>query len=387
MAIHRNSILQELFLCWAQFINRKTSRFNNLKKRLGLAKLAERYLVKKLTQQEIQSIRKSFCVDFISRKIQAQNLQNGQNAIIHFYIFLVQSIGDIIANEPIPRYLKSISPTGTVHWIVNISFKAVLEANPYVDEIIPVKSFAEGEDLCHAFAKIDNNIIVDCHFNGIALDTKRKPHENPVNPDVNVYTHYFFGPLLSTFSLAAGLPPLNDRPIFHLRSGIVRPDFGVSDYIVFHCRSNESARDWNNSRWCRLAESLANEGFTIVEIGTERVVTDNYNGRIIDYTGKKDLQELATIIRDARLFIGIDSAFGHMANCFMTTSIILLGKYKHFDTYLPYSGPFPDSDNFTIIRAPAGHTASHVDFTEVLTAANKKLLSSPVTHNLPKSVS
>ena len=365
--------LQNMLLRIAQFINRKTQWLNGLKNLLGVTRIAESMLVKKLPNNEIESIRSSFCTNYVSNKI--KSLQSKGTEQIHFYVFLVQSIGDIIANEPIPRYLKSLVPTGIVHWIVNRNFKSILESNPYINEIIPVNGFAEGEDICKAASKTESNIIVDCHFNGIVFDTNRKPHYNPHNPSVNVYTHYFFGPLLSTFSLAAGLPPLNESPVFHLRNGVNRPDFGTSDYVVFHCRSNESARNWSVSNWNRLARSLTLKGFTVIEIGTERVIDANHNDRVIDYTGKKDLQELAAIVRDAKLFIGVDSAFGHMANCFKTPSIILLGKYKTFDTYLPYSGPFPHTADFTIIRAPFGRPASNVDFSEVLTNASSKLQS------------
>ena len=371
MTTPRKNSLRDTLLHLAQFINRKTTWLNGIKARIGLGNIAERYLVKKLTPQEIASTRKNLCTDLVERKV--RQLQNNNGVKIHFYILLVQSIGDIIANEPITRHLKTLSPSSSIHWIVNGNFKAILEANPYLDEIIPVNSLAEGEDCCKMLSGTPGNIIVDCHFNGIVFDANRKPHENLANPDLNVYTHYYFGPLLSTFSLAAGLPPLNIQPIFYLRNGIKRPDFGVSQYIVFHCRSNELARDWSNSKWNRLAESLTTKGLTIIEIGTERVITENYNGRVLDYTGRKDLQELAAIVRDAKLFIGIDSAFGHVANCFQTPSIILLGKYKHFDTYLPYSGPFPNSNNFKILRAPSGHPASDIDFNNVLAAASDSL--------------
>ena len=370
MSTQRSS-LRNRILAIAQFVNRRTPWLNFIKNRLGLFRFAEASLLRKLTGDEIESIRSSFCTDYVARKIKSLRSEGIEQ--IHFYIFLVQSIGDIVANEPIPRYLKSLAPTGIVHWIVNQEFQSILESNPIIDEVIPVRGFAEGEDLCKALSETQANIIVDCHFNGIVFNADRKPHDNPHNPGVNVYTHYFFGPLLTSFSLAAGLPPLNESPAFHLRPGIQRPDFGTPDYVVFHCRSNESARDWNASKWNQLAQALAMKGFTVVEIGTERVIDAKPNNRIIDYTGNKDLQELAAIIRDATLFIGVDSAFGHIANCFKTQSIILLGKYKTFDTYLPYSGSFPLSEDFTAIRAPTGLPASKIDYSEVLTSAIAKL--------------
>ena len=371
MTSNKRRTVRDFLLRLAQFINRNTTWLNGIKGRLGISRIAEGLLVKKLTSRQIQEIRESFCHDYISKKI--AKLQAEGVEVIHFYIFLVQSIGDIVANEPIARYLKSLVPASKVRWIVHKNFSAVLEYNPNIDEVVKVNSFSDGEDLCKTLSERHGNIIVDCHFNGLVVDAERGPHRNPVNAGINVYTHYYFGPLLSSFSTAAGLPPLDEAPVFHLRPNLCRPDFGVSDYVVFHCRSNEPARDWCSRKWNLLAQSLAKDGFTIVEIGTTRVISKNYNGMVIDYTGRKDLQELAVIVRDARLFIGIDSAFGHIANCFRTESIVVLGKYKKFDTYLPYSGPFPRSDGLTIVRAPDGCAASRVGINEVLAAARGKL--------------
>lgn len=366
-----NNSLRSTLLRLAQFINRKTTWISGLKNRLGIRQFAERYLVKRLTAQEISVIRQNLHTDLIEQKV--RDIQKSGNGQVNFYILLVQSIGDIIANEPLTRYLKTLSPSSTIHWIVNKDFQAILEANPYIDELLPVKNLAEGEELCKNVSNSSENIVIDCHFNGIVFDARRKAHQNLSNPDINIYTYYYFGPLLSSFSLAAGCPPLNSPPVFYLRSGVKRPDFGVSEYVVFHCHSNESTRDWLSSKWNRLAKSLTDKGITVVEIGTKRTIHKNYNRRVIDHTGQKDLHELATIIKDAKLFIGIDSAFGHMANCFRTPSVIILGRYKHFDAYLPYSGPFPNTVDFKIIRAPSGQSASHVDFSSVLSAANETL--------------
>lgn len=351
----------------AQFANRKTPWLNRLKAKLGIANLAERILARPLNQNQILSLRNSLHEDIISQKV--NKIKSGSDVKICFYVLLVQSIGDIIACEPIVRHLKVLDRNASIHWIVRRNFTAILEANPDIDEIIPIETFSEGEALCKALSEKAGNIIVDCHFNGMALETGKPPHENPANPQITVYTHYYLGTLLSNFSLAAGLPPLDDSPIFHLRKGIKRPKLGTSDFIVFHCRSNEPARDWNDAKWNKLAESLTRLGFYVVELGTKRVLAQNYNGKAIDYTGRRDLQELATIVRDARLFIGVDSAFSHIANCFKTTSLILLGKYKNYDTYLPYSGAFPKSQDFKIIRAPAGRPAAHIDLSEVRKAA------------------
>jgi ADP-heptose:LPS heptosyltransferase len=41
------------------------------------------------------------------------------------------------------------------------------------------------------------------------------------------------------------------------------------------------------------------------------------------------------IIRHAVLFIGVDSGFAHVANALAIPSVLLLGRYRNFDSYLP----------------------------------------------------
>ena len=135
MTTPRNNNMRDALLHLSQLINRKTTWLNRIKARIGLGNIAEKCLVKKLTPQEIESTRRNLCTNLIEQQV--KKLQDSNATKINFYILLVQSIGDIIANEPITRHLKTLSPTSTIHWIVNKNFKAILEANPYLDEIIP----------------------------------------------------------------------------------------------------------------------------------------------------------------------------------------------------------------------------------------------------------
>ena len=49
-------------------------------------------------------------------------------------IIRFSSIGDIILCSPVIRCVKQQIPDVTVHFLTRLSFKAVTEANPYVDK-------------------------------------------------------------------------------------------------------------------------------------------------------------------------------------------------------------------------------------------------------------
>ncbi|MOA17479.1 hypothetical protein D3C78_1377400 [compost metagenome] len=53
----------------------------------------------------------------------------------------------------------------------------------------------------------------------------------------------------------------------------------------------------------------------------------------------------------AELFIGIDSSFAHFANALNIKGIILLGHYRAFKTYMPYTGYYTYSEGGKIINS------------------------------------
>ncbi len=348
---------------FAEFISRKTSFLDGLKNKLGISNAILKILAPPVKPDKVEEIKNNLNTHYIEDKVAECTRKN---LTPDFWIVLTRSMGDIVACEPISRHLKKIAPASKVRWIVLKQFAEVLEANPFIDDIVAVNTMADGKAIAHTQASSNEScIIVDCHFDGTSDPATNRIFDNPINPDVNVHTYYSIGSLLETFSAAAGLPMLNDAPIFHLRKDIAWP-FAIKNAIIFHCCASETCRNWNPTKWNLLAEKLTHKGFSVVEIGTERVLKQMPN--VIDYTGHKSIQQLAAIIKSAVLFVGVDSVFAHVANALQIRSVILLGKFRNFNSYFPYSGDFSRSPSFHIIRASDNKPTAEISVDEVSTA-------------------
>jgi heptosyltransferase-3 len=62
---------------------------------------------------------------------------------------------------------------------------------------------------------------------------------------------------------------------------------------------------------------------------------------------------MAEVIRRAALFVGIDSGPAHVANAVGTPGVILLGAYRDFGRYMPYSGAYQTGANATLVHEPS----------------------------------
>lgn len=263
---------------------------------------------------------------------------------LFFYVNCIESMGDIVACEPIARYLKEVYPESQIVWLVRQQYKAVIEFNPYIDEIIEVDCLSSADEIC----KDVQGIVVDCHYDGRRSSITGEIHRNLVNPAINEKTYFNYGAILENFSLTAGLNRLNKAPIFYLDADRKNMCDELGKYVVVHCKSAEEMKDWQQKKWNELAEHIMECGCQVVEIGLETVV-DSCESNYHDMTSVHDLQAIAAMIRGAAFFIGVDSGFAHIANCFQKRSLILLGKYKNFKKYNPYTGFFAEHAEEVIV--------------------------------------
>ena len=77
-------------------------------------------------------------------------------------IGLVEHMGDIVACEPVARYLKLNNPTSHISWAVLPQFRELIDTNPYIDETVIVDCLTD-------WMKIANHGLyersVDLHVN------------------------------------------------------------------------------------------------------------------------------------------------------------------------------------------------------------------------------
>ncbi len=281
----------------------------------------------------------------------------------HFYVLCIESMGDIVACEPIVRYLKEQYSNSKVTWIVKELYADIVENNPNIDRVKKVDCLSDAIDFCEKVEDDAETVIVDCHYNGRRCTKTNRIHVNRVNPQINERTYFNYGSLLENFCLAAGVEPIEKAPFFHEKINSKNP-FKQEKYVVVHCKSAEECKDWQYGKWRIFVKKLLDRGHKVIEIGLVSVLNIKHS-LFTDYTGKRDLQILAQIIKNAVFFLGVDSGFAHIANCYAKKSVILLGKYKNFSHPMPYTGYFREHQDKILLYAEGG-TVKNITVEDVM---------------------
>src|SRR6478672_8574739 len=80
-----------------------------------------------------------------------------------FLVIRFSSIGDIVLASPVFRCLKKQVDTAEVHLLTKRSFKAVTEANPYIDKFFYLDN--EIDQLISMLVNEDYDYVIDLHNN------------------------------------------------------------------------------------------------------------------------------------------------------------------------------------------------------------------------------
>lgn len=290
-------------------------------------------------------------------------------------IGLVEHMGDIVACEPVSRRMRVKYPNRKICWVSRIAFKEILESNPNIDRVIYVECLTEWIVLSKHQA---GDVIVDLHVNYRECEHCRIPlYKNNFNALVTIKNWYDFGSLLNAFSIGAGIGCIDDHPNVYIQE-INRKKIDSLNldkrYIVIHRNSNDDSRDWANQKWIKLVEILVKENYLIVDVGSEsRINNLEITSGYLDLRGKLSILDTAELISRAELFIGIDSGPAHLANAVKAKAVVLLGVFKDFKKYHPYSGLYSvEGDKLRIVRNNSG-PARDLHVVDVVDAINYML--------------
>lgn len=254
---------------------------------------------------------------------------------------MVEHIGDIIGCQPILNELANNQTD--LYWVLKKNYRMILENEPLLSGFITVN--------CLTPWLVAKKFISSQYFYELHLPERECPRcgfrnsEKNHDPDITLQNYYFFGPLLPAFASSIGIDiPLSAQPKLYFKNKF-QPTESLSKYLVIHRTSNEEDRNWNDDEWKKLIDHLIKTTeISIVDIGTAKLADHNFDqDRYLDFTNKTSLKDVAAIIREADYFIGVDSSLAHFANAFQIKSIILLGYYRLFRDYLPYTGHLTSS--------------------------------------------
>jgi heptosyltransferase-3 len=262
----------------------------------------------------------------------------GQQKVL---VVLTEHLGDIVACEPVGRYARTTHPGANIIWVVNRRYQNLVDGNPSIDQVVAVQFLSEWILARMFLLRCPGVKIIDLHLHQRYCGRFGHHLHNPNPTGISLENYYKFGPLLTAFSLAAGLPPLAERPILHLARK--RPALELPKrFVVLQSQSNEAERQWDPLKWRAVIDHLgAAYQLPTVEVGLRSTLSDPGPWHL-DLCGRLSLEEIAYVIDHAVLFLGIDSAFAHFANASARPSVVLLGRYRKFERYLPYCGPLAD---------------------------------------------
>lgn len=269
-------------------------------------------------------------------------------------IGLVEHIGDIVACEPVPRYLKLRYPESRIFWVINKSYRELVDNNPYVDETIEVDCLTDWIKISkHA----NFDLVVDLHVNyRLCQHCKIPLIKERGNPLINAYEWLAYGTLLEAFTQGAGLPILKAPPNLYIQESdrlevdkLCLP----KNYCVIHRKSNNIEKDWTDERWIELSISIIRQlNIQIVEVGVyPNGEYSPLSNNSINLINKTTIHQTAEVIKRAVFFVGVDSGPSHLANAVLTPGVVLLGRMGAFNKYLPFNGLYgSDSEVVKLVR-------------------------------------
>jgi ADP-heptose:LPS heptosyltransferase len=288
-------------------------------------------------------------------------------------ISLIENFGDIVACEPVVRYVKEKHPDAFIIWLVKAPYRDLVAFNPSIDRVLTVCCLTEWIWL----SKFDLfDVVVDLHMEGrVCQSCKIHLSKRTGNTKITHDNYYDIGGLLSAFSQSAGLPELSAAPKVYIPDSVrqrINAKRLPQHFVTFHCEAIEECRGWSVDKWKELAERMTSVyGMTVVEVGKHSVLSRFGLGSYVNLCGQLELLETAEVIKRSSLFVGIDSGPAHFANALDVRGVVLLGHYHSFKRYLPYSGNYTDPSKSEIVYGDG--PAASIDVGRVLAAVKRQL--------------
>jgi heptosyltransferase-3 len=285
-------------------------------------------------------------------------------------VMLLENLGDIVACEPVARYLKREIPDACIVWGVKRAYRELIDTNSHVDLTLPVHCLTER--LLLEDTKLFDRFI-DLHLPDRYCSLCRNPLKRESTSSVRLNTYFSYGGLLSSFAQAAGLPSLADHPRVYVPHAALKRVDGLrlpDRFVAVNCSSNSAEKDWPAEKWLALAQAVvAGHNLPIVEVGLQSRLLNSL--QFVNLCGRLSILETAEVIRRAALFIGIDSGPAHLANAVGTPGVILMGSHLGFTRYQPFSGAYQKGEKVEILQVEGPAAAISVE--AALAAAHKLL--------------
>ncbi len=299
------------------------------------------------------------------------------------------SIGDIVLTTPVFRCLKKQLPDAEIHFVTKYKFRAVTEANPYIDKFFYFKE--DLKDLTSDLKKENYDHVIDLHKNFRSYRIILSLHKHTLSfrklsMEKFMLTKFHINRMprrhISSRSLDAVLPlgitddgdgldyfippgtDIDSKPLpGNFNAGYIAVVIGAS-------------YDTKKLPVPRLRELCAMLGHPVVLIGgpedasAGEAISASDPARIFNGCGKYNLHQSALIVRDARVVISHDTGMQYIACAFQKPVLAIWGATSPALQVEPYYGsnntvrhrnffleglPCQPCSNYGTKKCPQGH--------------------------------
>lgn len=277
-------------------------------------------------------------------------------------------MGDIIHAMVVLQFIKKQLPNVSIDWIVEESFKGVLQNNPHIDNILSVdlKSIkkqtslifdqynllkqyaknnydvvidAQGLIKSAIVSKIVGNRVVGSFISGFDKDSIREsfasffydkkvfiPYEkNVIDRNIKL--------IAKSLDIEISLDQLMQKQPFLYTNAT----FDQNDYIVFVVGASKPNKIYPKQKFLELAQRLEEKVIVVWGNDSEKEIALwlEQNDQNIKAALKGDLEQLKAIIKNSKLVVGGDTGPTHMAWAMNIPSITIFGNTPEYrNTYI-----------------------------------------------------
>lgn len=284
-------------------------------------------------------------------------------------IIRFSSIGDIILTTPVIRAVKQ-QLKAEVHFLVKNRFRAVLEANPYIDHLHGIEK--KVEEVLPALKEEKFDLVVDLHKNLRSFKVKRalgvkSVAFNKINLEKWLIVNFKINRLPKKHIVDRNLEILQDLgvrndglgldyfipaesdvdiPVFFGRFPTILPHLDVQEgkeipYIAFVTGAAHATKRLPTSKIIDICKKIS---LPVVLLGgpdeAEKgdIIALEAGSHVINACGQLTLNESASLVRQARKVITHDTGLMHMAAAFGKEIISVWGNtIPEFGMYPYYS--------------------------------------------------
>jgi ADP-heptose:LPS heptosyltransferase len=275
-------------------------------------------------------------------------------------IIRFSSIGDIVLTTPLLRCIKEQLPRAEVHYLTKKQFGPILEANPYIDQLwLYDHNF---KDLIPAMKFQGIEFIVDLHQNYRSNFVRKQFYEPSASfpklnlqkwllvnfkinllPDIHIVDRYFQAlQLLKIRNDGKGLDYfIPEKDEVSLES---LPSEFRNGYIAFVIGGKHNTKILPPEKVSLICNQLNRP---VVLVGGEEdaengeLILSSCKGKVINTCGKYNINQSASLVRQAKKVISNDTGLMHVAAAFKKPVLSVWGNTIPAFGMTPY---LPEAD-------------------------------------------